>query len=386
MMIKKQIQALAFAALVAGCATERIAPAYTAETAGANQLKVAVYAGPGPSGIGAVEWYRIVRDSPEMTLKLVDGAGVSAGALEGQDLFVMPGGSSRGEYASLGTNGVEKMKDFIRSGGAYLGTCAGCCLLMDGDRRARVMPWNYTGSENALFYPYIAVNEKGAEALSIAKGRHKVRFHGGPFLWPTTNRIEGAAFELWGTLDSEATYRGQVKREKKMYGAGAIVGGTYGKGRVFVTSLHPEYYASTHYLVTAAIRWLTGRTVEIPRAQRRPGDLALGYVVGKIRSVKDAETALRVSALDGINFQAVNSDDIWTERLAHLDVLVMPCGVTGKADGQMRKAIDGFLARGGRLFTLESKATPAGAVACASADELVGAIEKVRDAVKMAMR
>lgn len=375
-MIKRAFLTLGFVVLVAGCATQRIVPTKTAET---PPLKVALYAGRGASGIGAVEWCRIVHDSPQMTLTLVDGATVRAGALEGQDLFIMPGGSSRAEFAALGTNGVNKMKDFIRKGGAYLGTCAGCCLIMDGDNRARLMPWNSTGSESATFYPYVSVNEKGAKALGIAKGRHKVRYHGGPFLWPTTNQIEGASFELWGTLDSEMTYRGRIDHKKKMYGSGLILGGTYGKGRVFVTSLHPEYYASTHYLVTSAIRWLTGRTVEIPRPQRCPGDLALGYIVQGFRTVKDAETALRVADLEGVRFQPINKDDIWVERLAYLDVLVMPQGVTDKAGKQMYQAINTFIACGGRLFTLAPKATPAGAIACASTDELIRAIEEFRD-------
>ena len=123
---------------------------------------------------------------------------------------------------------------------AFLSLAAGCAT-------ERIVPAKTAAAKQLK----VAVNDKGAKALSIAKGRHKVRFHGGPFLWPTTNRIEGA---------------------------------------------------------------------------------------------------------------------------------------TGKTDGQMRQAIEAFVARGGRLFTLEPKAAPAGAVACGSADELVGAIEKVRDAVKMAMR
>ena len=36
-------------------------------------LKVGVYADAGASGIGATEWFRIVHESPEMELKLLDG-------------------------------------------------------------------------------------------------------------------------------------------------------------------------------------------------------------------------------------------------------------------------------------------------------------------------
>ena len=39
-------------------------------------LKAGVYADKGPGGIGAVEWFRLVHEAPEMELKLLDGEGV----------------------------------------------------------------------------------------------------------------------------------------------------------------------------------------------------------------------------------------------------------------------------------------------------------------------
>ena len=80
-------------------------------------LKVGVYAGDGSSGIGAIEWYRIVDESPEMELRLLDGAMVRAGALDGLDLLVMPGGDSKLQFTSLGPDGIDRMKAFVRGGG-----------------------------------------------------------------------------------------------------------------------------------------------------------------------------------------------------------------------------------------------------------------------------
>ena len=155
------------AAAVCGCATApaaRTAPACPkAQACCKPPLKVAVYADAGPSGIGAAEWFRLVNESPEMELHLVDGEAVRAGALEGLDLLVMPGGSSKTEFETLGTNGVKKLKSFVRNGGGYIGTCAGCCLLMDGEgRRARMMPWNTCGNVDVTFFPTFQINEKGA--------------------------------------------------------------------------------------------------------------------------------------------------------------------------------------------------------------------------------
>ena len=374
--MKKFLVTTVFAVVVCGCASER-----ASECAGCGPapLKVAVYAGLGPSGIGAAEWYRIVNDSPDMSITLVDGAAVRNGALKGHDLFIMPGGSSTNEYNSLGRDGVEKMKDFIRDGGGYVGTCAGCCLLMDGYRRAHVMPWNTTGFEPDLFYPQVTVNEAGAKALGIKAGNHKMRYHGGPFMRMTTNTIEGASFELWGTVDSECMYKGRVDPKKRMHGAAAILGGTYGKGRVFVTSMHPEYYESMHYFVVAAIRWVTGREVRIVRPQRRRGELSVGYVLGTVKCVDDAETMLAVASLDGVDFQVLNGDDAFVDRFFHVDVLVAPAGFKHDGKGKATyKAVEKFIARGGVLLTCAPKATPEGGRVCRDRAALVDAVKDLR--------
>ena len=339
----------------------------------ANPLKVAVYADKGSSGVGAAEWYRIVDDSPDMVLTLVDCAAVRAGALEGQDLLVMPGGSSKDEYASLGVEGVEKMRAFVSAGGGYIGTCAGCCLLMDGEKRARMMPWNSTGSEKDLFFPRMALNEAGAAALGIKAGTYPIRYHGGPFLWPTTNRIDGAALTVWGTLDSEATYRGKISAKKRMYGSAAMLGGTYGKGRVFVTALHPEYFESTEPFVVGAFRFVAGRTVRLVRHQRRRGDVTIAFLVPKL-SIRAAETTLRLRKIPGVHVWVINGDDIFTGALEHVEMLVAPGGV-GK-----RKSVDRFVARGGKLVSGVKADAERGALVCSEGEDIVEVVKGLVEA------
>ena len=382
--MRKLMIVVVAAALFAGCATDCVCETGCAVESPAAEpaiepLKVAVYADFGPGGIGAAEWYRIVNDSPDMTLKLIDGAGVRAGELSGQDLFIMPGGSSSNEYTSLGIDGIARMKDFIRGGGGYVGTCAGCCLLMDGPRRARVMPWNTLGAEPDLFYPQVKINEAGAKALGLKAGNHKLRYHGGPLMRATTNVIEGASFELWGTVDSECTYKGRVSKAKRMHGAAAILGGTYGKGRVFVTSMHPEYYESMHYLVVAAIRYVTGREVVIPRPQRKRGDLSVGYIMGAAKSIRNAQNMLDVAAIEGIDFQVLNGDDAFIDRFAHIDVLVAPAGIVKgkKKPSALWTAAEKFVARGGTLLTCSTEATPPGGIVCRNAQEIKARVEEL---------
>ena len=364
---------------VCGCATvpEKVATSAAAQP----PLKVAVYADNGPSGIGAVEWFRLVEESPELELHLVDGAAVRAGALDGLDLLVMPGGNSKTEFTTLGTNGVRQMKAFIRNGGGYIGTCAGCCLLMDGeDRRARMMPWNRTGAEGDTLFPTIQVNEKGAAALGITNGAHRVRYHGGPLLWPTTNVIAEARFEQWGTMDAEACMKGKVDPKKRMYGATAIVGGTYGKGRVFVTSCHPEYFSSTLYIVRGAFKYVTGRDVTFPARPRSRRAISVGFVSGGISGVDTAETAIALASEKDFDLVLIDVDGVKQRRLDHLDVLVLTSDKLAKND-VFKTALAEFVGRGGKVVGFKSGVSmlPPGGIVCGTRKDAVKTIRSLFD-------
>lgn len=362
--------------VAAGCMTSARGSCASRDD-GRPSLKVGVYAGKGPGGIGAVEWFRLVEESPEMELRLLDGKSVREGGLDGLDLLVMPGGNSKTEFTSLGTNGVERLKAFVREGGGYLGTCAGCCLLMDGpDRRARMMPWNTCGSEGGTTFPSFKLNKKGAKALGLKEGLHVMRYHGGPCMWPTTNVIEGADFELWGTFNAEFAMKGKIG--KRMFGSAAIIGGKFGKGRVFVTSGHPEYFNSTLYIVKAAIKYVTGRDVTFPPRRRTPRAVAVGFLSKGISGVETAETALAIAKDNDLDLVLIDADGINQRRLDHIDVLVLT-NDSAKGSKAIVKAVDEFAANGGKVvgYGGGAKWLPKGGVACPSRGGTVKAIRDV---------
>ena len=381
--MKRIVLLLGVAVVVCGCTTSNVAPTScigdkpTAPCAA--PLKVGVYADRGPGGIGAVEWFRLVDESPEMELHLLDGAAVRAGALDSLDLLVMPGGSSMTEFDSLGTNGVERMRAFVRNGGGYVGTCAGCCLLMDGPKkRARMMPWNSSGSEGNTMFPTINLNAKGAKALGLKAGPHVMRYHGGPFLQPTTNVIADAHMEIWGTFDAEATFKGRINQKKKMYGSGAVVGGTYGKGRVFVTSAHPEYFNGTLYIIEAGLKYVTGRTITFPPRTRAPRVLSVGFLAKGISGVKTAETAVALARAKDLDLVLIDKDGIARRRMDNIDVLVVPSTVF-KSDMKIAAAISAFTAHGGKVVycCAGAKDAPEGAETSTSGDAVVEAVRNL---------
>ena len=351
-------------------------------------LKVGVYADAGASGIGAIEWFRIVHESPEMELKLLDGQAVRAGGLDGLDVLVMPGGDSKLQFDSLGSDGIGRMKSFVKGGGGYIGTCGGCYLMLDrtggSHKRAHMIPWDRSGAEHALLFPTFTLNEKGAAALGLKPGPFTMRYHGGPFLYPCTNYIAEANVESWGTFASEACMTGRLDPKKRMYGATAIIGGTYGEGRVFGISGHPEYFDSTLYMVQAAFRYVTGREVTFPARLRTPRAISVGFIAKGIDSVETAETALAIADERDFDLVPIDKDGIFQRRLDNIDVLVV-ANDAAKRDKTLAAAINGFASRGGKVvgFGTGCSVLPEGGVKCGARAGVVCAIRQLFAGVSM---
>ena len=347
-----------------------------------RRLKVGVYADEGASGIGAIEWFRLVNDSPEMELKLLDGKVVRADGLDGLDLLVMPGGDSKLQFDSLGPDGISRMKKFVAAGGGYIGTCGGCYLMLDrtggSHKRVHMVPWDRTGSEHSLLYPTFNLNEKGAAALGLKPGRFVMRYHGGPFLYPCTNAIPEAKVESWGTFEAEACMTGRVDPKKRMYGATAILGGTYGKGRVLGIAGHPEYFDSTLYLVKGAFRYVAGRDVTFPARLHTPRAISVGFLAKGSGGVETAETALALAAEKDFDLVPIDKDGIFQRRLDNIDVLVASNG-SAKKDATLAAAIQAFAARGGKVigFGAGCAVLPEGGIACEPRGGVVDAIKRI---------
>ncbi len=341
-------------------------------------VKTGVYAGRGISGNGAVEWFRIVQSSPELDLTLLDAAMIRDGGLDGLDLLVMPGGSSPEIKRELGTNGTARLRDFIRNGGGYIGTCAGCCLMMeeapDPSRGIGVMPFYRSGSKGRFLLP-IAVNAKGAKELGIKEGTYTVQYSHGPILEPSTQLVENASFEVWGTLRTDS---GKYGSEPEMYGRAAIVGGTYGKGRVFTISCHPEFFENSRVIVAGAFRYVTGREVTLPvRPRGRRALTVAAYAVYPV-GVETARTLLAIDSDGALDLFPVNSEDIRRGLLDHCDALLFPHGMKGRLDKGPQAIVDRFVSRGGFVLGWGggNSRVPKGGRPCASADEALSALRE----------
>ena len=322
--------------------------------AAAVPTKTAVYTGIGPRGRGCVSWLRLVESSPELELMLVDADMIRAGALDRAELLIIPGGASVVEKKDLGPEGAARIRDFVRRGGGYIGTCAGCCLALeekgDPDRGIGLIPFNRIGNKGGFMIP-IALNEKGAAALGMAPGEYKVSYHAGPVLVPSTNAVPDAKVEVWATYASDFDC---PKSSLRMFGNIALVGGTYGKGRLFAIACHPEANVFSHGLVKGAFRFVLGREVTFPPRIRRPRALVVGAFSSGMGGVETARALLDIDACEGVDFFPMTSDEILTGQLDRVDYFVLPAGhepfYKVKYAGQTRELVESFASAGGKVL------------------------------------
>lgn len=191
---------------------------------------------------------------------------VHAGALEGFDIFVMPGGGYRamlGQLEPLGREGAIALREWVASGGMYIGCCAGSydaavaapsfleacpaqaemCLL-----DARV--WNHSDTEwLGLQSPGIGVlrAETVAPDHPVMAGMPET-FEIAHYNGPLFRGAEPLARVLGATdrfTPSEAALGGSAEGalidSAGAAGAACVVAGEHGDGRVVLFGSHPEF-------------------------------------------------------------------------------------------------------------------------------------------------
>ena len=330
-------------------------------------LRVAVFVDNGARNTGAFRWLEITARMEDAVATPIDGAAVRAGALDAADVLVMPGGSSVTEAKSLGPEGREKVKDFIRRGGGYVGTCAGCCLLMEPASHhpdmLHLIPFKF-GPSGGKADMSIAFNERATALAGIKKGKVSVRFSEGPVLLPSTP-VEGANIEVVATYDSDLNSMSGKERPSRA-GCAAAVAGTYGKGRLFVFAVHPEADTDDHYLLRGAFRYVTGRkSFKWDYPQRRRGQLVVGFLCDDSFGVETARLIQRLVTNGEFDVVPLNKKEVETGGLRNVDAVLAPDGIGASmlkaslGGGNAGRARD-FIARGGRVFAWGCAAEVAG--------------------------
>ena len=293
-----------------------------------SPLKAALYVDRGCRGNGVIFWAEILRDSPDADLRLVDGADIRAGALDGRELLVMPGGDGKPQYEALGDEGAERIRRFVASGGRYFGTCCGFSIALNEIRRdrkrLRMLPFkNVRGRARGGFTANVTFSERGAEWLRIKPGDHPVRYHHGPVVERTEDVAGCTNVEVLATMNCELAQTGPV--EGRMFGTPAVVRARYGEGEMLVFNCHPEMFPKSRFLVVAGIRALTGRDIRIVCQPLKPrGAERVAFLTGKLDGKVSVEEYFRLRAdpdVDVVPMTRTQLDEDWAGRF---DCVVNP--------------------------------------------------------------
>ena len=293
-----------------------------------SQIKVALYLDDGCRGGGVIHLAQLLRSSPDVACDFIDAADVQAGRLGGYDALVMPGGSGYDRYAQLKEEGFEKIRQYIKDGGAYYGICAGIALALNDPKRLRLIP--YTREKNPLrggFSAAVKFNARAEEVLGIAAGTRYFRYHDGP-LPAKGDPVPDSEYEVLATFDSHVMQKG--KATTPMHGMPAVICGRYGKGKVLVTVMHPEYFPATHDVLGAGFKPLVGRPISFTYPKKSPRPLRVAFYAGEIdrtgNTRKVVEDALALAARPDVDLMLVSGEQIGEGALDHADALVIPGG------------------------------------------------------------
>ncbi len=353
------VAVLAVTAL-AGCAARTGAPAFekTPEMQDASRVRVAVFVDCGARSNGQFRWLQLTALSPELAAFPVDAEGIRQGVLKNADLLVMPGGYSVTEAKQLGADGREAVRRFVHAGGGWIGTCAGsfiaCQSTADHPDMLGIVPyttWCPDGQAD------LVLKFTGEAAMIGQKSNttHRVQYSGGPVM----ESVKANPDQKFKTV---AVYHSNIqvedaKARDSMAGRAAMVAGTYGKGRVFVSAVHPEVDPNDHDILRGAFKYVTGREITWKLPQRQLGQLALGVVTDDsvgVASGRLIQKLIREQAFDVtfVNRGAVGEEGV----LSHLDALLVPDGAEYKKRGLTANGVNtgltkAFLARGGKIVT-----------------------------------
>ena len=211
----------------------------------------------------------LVKDYPFVEVHPVGSPEIQAGGLDDFHVVVFPGGEAMEQWPALGEGGRLAVRRFVRGGGGYIGICAGAYMtaqhpkyrwglglldadILDHDHYAR-----------GVGFVKIELTDAGREALGDKrKGLLELHYGNGPlFLRAQKDRVpDYREFAFYRT----GIARGGARVET-MVDTPAIIGGSYGKGRVVASSGHTGWSKGLEHFFSRYVLWASGR-----ESQARP--------------------------------------------------------------------------------------------------------------------
>ncbi len=226
-----------------------------------DEVRLALYDAGGVGGAGPVAFDKLFRALPGTRLERVGPAEILAGALRQFDVVIFPGGSGSRQGKAITPRGRQAVRRFVGNGGGYVGICAGAYLAASNYAwslrilDAKVIDRAHWKRGKAMVK--VDLTAEGRRMLGKRPAPFDVRYANGPLLAPG-ERPEIPDFTALAHFRSEVAKGGAPKGV--MINTPAMAAGRWGKGRVFVSSPHPESTPGLDpALIRRAVLWAAGR-------------------------------------------------------------------------------------------------------------------------------
>ena len=224
----------------------------------ASIIRVALYDDSGSAGKGVPSVKEQLGKTKDMEITVLKADGIQAG-LDGYNVVIFTGGSGSKQAKTIGDKGRDQVHKFIENGGGYVGICAGAYLACDSfswglhvlDAKTPSSKWQRGRGELKMEF-----TDKGREVLGFPAGQLGVLYANGPILVSAKNDAI-PDFEPLAFFRTELAEHDSPKGV--MVNSAAIVRGLFGKGRVLVSSPHPEQTPGMEGFIEKAVRWVAGK-------------------------------------------------------------------------------------------------------------------------------
>ncbi len=222
-------------------------------------VRIAVYHGPGAgiSGIRDVEDRARQLTGAQLT-RLTPAEVGTADLTSRFDVIVFSGGSGSRQGNAIGEAGRNNVRDFVHNGGGFVGICAGAYLACTNfewglailDARTASSRWR-----RGRAFLDLRLDPAGREIFGPVTDVFKVRYNNGPILRPA-NRDDIPDYTPVATFLTEIAENDTPVGIQ--VGSPAMAIGTFGRGRVFVSSPHPENTPGLQHMIPRALLWAAG--------------------------------------------------------------------------------------------------------------------------------
>lgn len=256
---------LAVALVLSACSREGDGSAMAGEQS-ADKLQVAVFQGNGGAETCVWETVAAVEMDSSLQCRLLTTKDIAAGKLSEVDVLIVPGGGGSRQYLNMGSSGREAVQHFVRSGGGYVGICAGAYLITDTPQYSSLA---MSGAEahdiehdnRGRGIAKVTLSEEGKKLFPEVADQDTlfIMYYEGPVV--LQNPSSQTTFTSYATMESDVHVEGDAPANMTN-GKSFLYISDFGEGKTASVVGHPEATPGMQWMISKLVHWVSSREVE----------------------------------------------------------------------------------------------------------------------------